>query len=405
MARFPCVAVDNSAVRSHVLFRLSFLLVQNRSDKTAFRGRTIRTGWAGCRRLPFLTVLLAVLLSVGGLYSAVGLCSGPAEAIRVSEAGGDASDGCEAHGTGPLIAGRPGLPLPARITRFALPGLPVNVACPVFSPGRQAGKEGCLPDPSTPAEKDSFFSKEYVRLLVEDTKHVFTAPARWGKKEWLTVSALTAGVAAVALADKPVWDAAQRNSSKAADNAAHILAKFGDIESLGIVVPFYVLGQVYDNPKARAVAYDGVAASMLAGGMISPIMKFIAGRSPPRDDEGTYTFHPFTWDFRLSGGAQSFPSGHAAQAFALGSVIASHYDEPWVKATAYSMSAVAGLSRVYLGYHFLSDWAAGSILGIAVGHAVVRFNEKLRREKKEQNVFLVPFIGRDAAGLSAIARF
>ncbi len=350
-------------------------------------------------------MLLTVLLLVDGLYSAVGFCSGPAEAVRISEAGGDASDGCEAHGMEPLIAGSPGLPLPARITRFKLPELPVNAACPVFTPGQLAGKDGCLSDPSRPAQKDSFFSKEYIRLLVEDTKYVFTAPARWGKKEWLAVSALTAGVAAVALADKPVWDAAQRNSSKAADNAAHILAKFGDIESLGIVVPFYVLGQVYDNPKARAVAYDGVAASMLAGGMISPIMKFVAGRSPPRDDEGTYTFHPFHWDFRLSGGAQSFPSGHSAQAFALGSVIASHYDEPWIKVTAYSMSTIAGLSRVYLGYHFLSDWAAGSVLGIAVGHAVVRFNEKMRRERKEQDVLLVPFIGRGAAGLSAIARF
>ncbi len=184
-----------------------------------------------------------------------------------------------------------------------------------------------------------------------------------------------------------------------------MLAKFGDLESLGVVVPFYVLGQVYDNPKARAVAYDGIAASMLAGGMISPIMKFVAGRSPPRDQDGTYTFRPFHWDFRLSGGAQAFPSGHSAQAFALGSVIASHYDEPWIKIAAYSMSTIAGLSRVYLGYHFVSDWAAGSVLGIVVGHTVVAFNEKMRKEKKEQNVFFAPFFAPGGVGLAITARF
>ncbi len=351
-------------------------------------------------------MILAALLFIADASFRTGRCDEGAGIAGVPRMEGDERSAGAAPSAEPPVAEGPVVPLPARNVRFdgsaAPPGGPFCPICPSAAP---AGKDDCRSNPSGYGQKDSFFSKEYIRLLIEDTKYVFSAPARWGKKEWLTLSAVTAGVAAVALADKPVWDAAQRNSSNAADNASHVLAKFGDVESLGIMVPFYVLGQVYDNPKARAVAYDGVAASMLAGGMISPMMKFLAGRSPPRDNKGTYTFHPFSWDFRLSGGAQSFPSGHSAQAFALASVIASHYDEPWVKATSYSVAAIAGLSRVYLGYHFLSDWAAGTVLGIAVGHTVVYFNEKMRREKKEQNVFVVPFVGRGAAGVTVIARF
>jgi len=61
----------------------------------------------------------------------------------------------------------------------------------------------------------------------------------------------------------------------------------------------------------------------------------------------------------------SFPSGHATLAAALTVVLAYHFPK-----TRYFVIAVAllvGISRVYLGVHYLSDVLAGYILGIIVG--------------------------------------
>lgn len=256
-----------------------------------------------------------------------------------------------------------------------------------------------------PGEKDSFFSKEYIRLLAEDTKHVLSAPARWGKKEWLTVSAITASVAAVALADKPVWDAAQRNSSKAADNAAHILAKFGDFESLGIVVPFYT-GAGVRQPEGTCGGlrrYCGLDACRRHD---LPSHEILCGPKPaPRPGRDVY-LPPLPLGFP----AQRRRTGIPVGTFRAGLC-------PWVGDRVTLRRAVDQGHRVLdvddrrlvarlPGLSFpVGLGGGGGVLGIVVGHAVVRFNEKMRRERKEQDVLLVPFIGRGAAGVAVTARF
>ncbi len=61
----------------------------------------------------------------------------------------------------------------------------------------------------------------------------------------------------------------------------------------------------------------------------------------------------------------SFPSGHALNAFAIGSVLALAY--PLLAAPVLIVAASVAASRVVLGLHFLSDVLAGSLLGTLVG--------------------------------------
>jgi undecaprenyl-diphosphatase len=63
----------------------------------------------------------------------------------------------------------------------------------------------------------------------------------------------------------------------------------------------------------------------------------------------------------------SFPSGHALNAFAIGSVVALAY--PPLAPAVLLAAAVVAASRVVLGLHFLSDVVAGSLLGAFVGGA------------------------------------
>lgn len=63
----------------------------------------------------------------------------------------------------------------------------------------------------------------------------------------------------------------------------------------------------------------------------------------------------------------SFPSGHTATAFAAASVLSRRTD---ISDNAlYGMAGLVGLSRVYLGAHYLSDVAVGGMIGQIIGRA------------------------------------
>jgi undecaprenyl-diphosphatase len=64
----------------------------------------------------------------------------------------------------------------------------------------------------------------------------------------------------------------------------------------------------------------------------------------------------------------SFPSGHAATAFAVAHTLNKIYNGkmPWL----YAVAAWAGLTRIYTGVHYPTDVLAGAVLGIACSAAV-----------------------------------
>ena len=64
----------------------------------------------------------------------------------------------------------------------------------------------------------------------------------------------------------------------------------------------------------------------------------------------------------------SFPSGHAATAFA--AAVAVGLVHPRLRRPLLALAAVVALSRVYLGVHYALDVLAGTLLGVAVGAAV-----------------------------------
>jgi undecaprenyl-diphosphatase len=64
----------------------------------------------------------------------------------------------------------------------------------------------------------------------------------------------------------------------------------------------------------------------------------------------------------------SFPSGHALNAFAIGSLIALAY--PLTAMPVLAIAASVAASRVVLGLHWLSDVLAGSLVGALIGSAV-----------------------------------
>jgi hypothetical protein len=210
----------------------------------------------------------------------------------------------------------------------------------------------------------------YPQLVVDDIKHVITAPSRWEKPEWQNLGwASLAIVGTAAIVDRPLRDAMRRQSGNSV--FMRDVERFGAEYSLGVLGGFYLAGAVGNNDKATDVAQDGLAASIIASGMVTPVLKYATGRSRPRDTSDIAHLRPFS-------GTSSFPSGHTTQAFAVASVISAHYDEIWVKYSSYTVAGLVGVARSYHDAHFASDILAGGLIGSLVGQSVVAYNQPRR---------------------------
>jgi undecaprenyl-diphosphatase len=65
----------------------------------------------------------------------------------------------------------------------------------------------------------------------------------------------------------------------------------------------------------------------------------------------------------------SFPSGHASSAFAAAAALAV-FAPRWLGALFLAVAALVGVSRTELGVHYVTDVAAGAVLGVGIGLAV-----------------------------------
>jgi membrane-associated phospholipid phosphatase len=151
--------------------------------------------------------------------------------------------------------------------------------------------------------------------------------------------------------------------------------EFGNYYAFGALAAFDAWGELEGDTKARNVAMDGIASSIIAGGLITPALKIVVGRERPSTTKSTYRFKPFSTN-------SSFPSGHAAEAFAVAASIAENYPLWWVEGLAYGTAGLVGYARIEQNAHFASDVVAGSLIGWSVARGVVHRNDGPREVKK-----------------------
>ena len=308
--------------------------------------------------------------------------------------------------------------LRGRVARLAtiLAGLafltpPLASAQPLESPVRAAvddveetgrADEGSLSEgPAAPERPSAVRPPSFPKMVLLDTGHVLTSPVRWSGREWLLFSGAAAALATLSVADEPLSDAA-REHGPSFGSFGEVVGERGGGGSLVLLGGFYLAGAIGKDSKAKNVCLDGLVASLIADGMITPLVATLAGRDRPTEERGAYSFHPFE--------GRSFPSGHATQAFAVAAVIATSYDQVWIKATAYGAATLTAYGRLRRGKHFLTDVVAGAAIGTLVGRSVVRFNRKLRSGEREPErtaarLTVVPMVSAGTYGVSATLEF
>src|SRR6201987_3397160 len=95
--------------------------------------------------------------------------------------------------------------------------------------------------------------------------------------------------------------------------------------------------------------------------VIVEAMKYPLGRERPNQGDGSGAF--------FNGGV-SFPSEHAAAAWAVAGVIAHEYPGPLTKILVYSLATLVDYSRYRARQHFPSDVFVGSIIGNLVAENI-----------------------------------
>jgi membrane-associated phospholipid phosphatase len=140
-----------------------------------------------------------------------------------------------------------------------------------------------------------------------------------------------------------------------------------------VVISLYLAIRLDLFPYQRSLLVDFLQASIAPGAawlMVSAIKRRWKRKRPFQAIEG---YAALTW----SSLDDSFPSGHAASAFAFLTMLAGTRPEllPFVGAWATSIA----FSRLYLGVHFPSDIAIGGLVGAIIGSSIRIFGLDLFR--------------------------
>ncbi len=213
--------------------------------------------------------------------------------------------------------------------------------------------------PSPTAEPES----TQTARLPDDLRAFASAPLRWRGKEWFRFAGVVAAVGAAYHYDDKVRahfaNDGEPNYHEVVDAMPAALA-FGGT---------WFAAKLAHNEEASweaAVMRRAIVLETIS----SEVMKVAFRRKRPGPG-----VPPDHW----GGGGLSFPSGHTAAAFAIGTVLAESGDDKHRllrRVIGYGVGIGTGYQRLNHDAHWLSDTVAGAALGIAAAKFVMKRRER-----------------------------
>jgi membrane-associated phospholipid phosphatase len=235
---------------------------------------------------------------------------------------------------------------------------------------------------------------ETPKRFLKDQKDLWTSPFRktsydsHAVKKYLIPFAFITGALI----------ATDRRTGRALPNTADQAMWSGRVSQLGAAYTLagisgatFLAGQFTGNGHARETGW--LALESLGHAQVAVFaLKQAANRARPLDGSQNGGF----WK-----GGNSFPSGHAASAFAVATVFAYEYREHLAAPiVAYSLASAVAVSRIGAQRHWLSDIFAGGSMGFMIGRNVYRrhHNRSLPGSKVSLGNRLTPTIGFSPLG-------
>ena len=199
-------------------------------------------------------------------------------------------------------------------------------------------------------------------------------PGRWHGKDWLRFGLITAGTVSIMSIDQPVRDAVLRDNQRYYHSVPIEAGRFWGEWYTPIVIAggFGLHAWLKDNPSSKKITFEIVQAEIYSQA-ITQVLKIAFGRARPYENEGAFSYHPFT----LSDiGFHSLPGGHNTAGWAMSSVLSRNAHSNALKIIAYLPAMLTFVSRIYQDQHWTSDCLLGAAIGFVVGNWVVSLHEK-----------------------------
>ncbi len=201
-------------------------------------------------------------------------------------------------------------------------------------------------------------SKSLVMRIAEDQRRLWTSPERirFSDAEWLVPAGGFA--AALFVTDRDASLHLSRDSKTI--HRYNTISNAGAGALMGGAGGLWLLGHVrHDRHSSESGFLAGEA--VLNSLVMVEGLKYSLGRERPFQGNGNGAFFQ---------GGTSFPSEHAAAAWAVAGVLAHEYPGPLTKVLAYGLAGAVSYSRVRGRQHFPSDVFIGGMMGNLVAQEI-----------------------------------
>jgi undecaprenyl-diphosphatase len=161
--------------------------------------------------------------------------------------------------------------------------------------------------------------------------------------------------------DRAAYEAVARTPTPSLDVPVRRLSNAANGSRLWLAIAAAMA--IFGGKRGRRAALEGVVAIGITSASVNLLAKSVATR--PRPDRADRGFLARKIEMPAS---SSFPSGHAASAFAFSYAVGRHL--PTLAIPIRLLAGAVAYSRVHLGVHYPADVAVGSMVGSGIAAMV-----------------------------------
>lgn len=258
-------------------------------------------------------------------------------------------------------------------------GLLLAGHAPAVSGQALASREPAAGDSTTSTASSDPTDSAYQPASSDATADTVTTPGVGPRSPLRRADLVYAGVFFGSLALVEPLEAMDRGLHRLADGnrsgADHLLYTAGDWAGdlwmdLGAAAVTFGVGELVGSTTVARIGWRSLE-SLAAVDLLATLFKVGVGRQRPELSTESDVFRPIAWSHDFA----SFPSGHAAHAFALATTVSLELGgwTPWL---AYPLATGVGASRVIGGRHWATDIVAGAALGIFTARLTDRLHRR-----------------------------
>lgn len=211
-----------------------------------------------------------------------------------------------------------------------------------------------------------------IKTFAKNSVGYFASPLNFRSRDMLRLSFVGAGTIMLFGFDHLNKDF-QKIDNEIFKKAMKIDSYYGTLWMWGLISgSLYSSGLLFKNEDVRETGLMVFEAGALSG-TVTTFLKVAFGRERPYVSGEKFRFHPFSF-----GGNKfySLPSGHATLSFAISTVLASRFEDRFVKFLIYTPAVLTALARVYNNQHWFSDIFLGSAIGYFSGVYIINSHRK-----------------------------